>query len=98
MKDNSSYPKEYKDKLNRIIYVQENEFEKIIYTYYGNTNKIKVKYYYYRNSVFFDAFSQTGEVIFSTIGNGFSKFVDRKHDGTISFTFHPLKKKLINKL
>lgn len=98
MKDNLSYPKEYKDKLHRIIYVQQNEFEKVIYTYYGDTHNIKVKYYYYRNSVFFDAFSRTGEVIFSTVGSGFNQFVEKKYDGTIGFVIHPIKKNIINKI
>lgn len=92
-----TYPKIYKDKLNRISYVLENEFQKTIYTFYGESNKIKVKYIYFRNNVYFDAFSKTGEVIFSTLDQqSISSNVEKKYDGTISFVVHPVKRNLIN--
>jgi hypothetical protein len=93
-----TYPKIYRDKLNRINYILQNEFQKIIYTFYGETNKIKVKYVYFRKNVYFDVFSKTGEVIFSTVEDTHSATVEKKYDGTISFTIHPVKKNLINKL
>lgn len=93
------YPKEYRDKLNRINYVLNNEYQKIIYTYYGETNKIKIKYIYFRKNVYFDAFSKTGEVIFSNVTNNFLDCkVAKKFDGTIEFIIHPIKKQIINQI
>lgn len=93
-----TYPKIYRDKLNRINYIIQNEFQKTIYTFYGESNKIKVKYVYFRKNVYFDVFSKTGEVIFSTVEDNFNSTVEKKYDGTISFIIHPIKKNLINKL
>lgn len=93
-----TYPKIYRDKLNRINYIIQNEFQKTIYTFYGDSNKIKVKYVYFRKNVYFDVFSKTGEVIFSTVEDNYSSTVEKKYDGTIGFIIHPIKKNLINKL
>lgn len=94
-----NYPQVYKDKLGRVIYIIENEFQKIIYTFYGESNKIKVKYVYFRNNVYFDAFAKNGEVIFSTLEQGLiSSTLEKKHDGTFSFVIHPVKKQSINKI
>jgi hypothetical protein len=94
----TTYPKIYRDKLNRINYIIQNEFQKTIYTFYGDSNKIKVKYVYFRKNVYFDVFSKTGEVIFSTVEDNYSSTVEKKYDGTIGFIIHPIKKNLINKL
>lgn len=94
-----NYPQLFKDKLGRTIYIIENEFQKIIYTFYGESNKIKVKYVYFRNNVYFDVFSKSGEVIFSTLEQeSLRSTIEKKHDGTFSFIIHPIKKQLINKI
>lgn len=93
-----TYPKIYRDKLNRINYVIQNEFQKIIYTFYGETKNIKIKYVYFRKNVYFDAFSKSGQLIFSTFEDNYSSTVEKKYDGTISFIVHPEKIKIINQI
>lgn len=93
-----TYPKTFRDKLNRINYILENEFQKIIYTFYGDTNRIKIKYVYFRKNIYFDAFSKTGQLIFSTYEDNHKSTVEKKYDGTISFIVHPEKIKLINQI
>jgi hypothetical protein len=96
---NVNYPKEYRDNLNRVNYILHNEFEKTIYTFYGDTNKIKVKYIYYRKNIYFDVFSKSGDVIFSNVSNNFLDCkVEKKYDGTIDFIVHPVKRLLINQI
>lgn len=95
----TSYPQEYRDKLNRVVYVLLNEYEKIIYTFYGETNRIKVKYIVFKKNIYFDVFSRTGEVIFSNVTNNFFDCrIEKKYDGTIDFIVHPKKIKLINQI
>lgn len=95
----TSYPQEYRDKLNRVVYVLLNEYEKIIYTFYGETNRIKVKYIVFKKNIYFDVFSRTGEVIFSNVTNNFFDCrIEKKYDGTIDFIVHPEKIKLINQI
>ncbi len=92
-----SYPKMYHDKLNRLAYVLENEFEKTIYTFYGQSNKIKVKYKFYRQDVKFDVFTESGYLLLSNFSERDVKFKKTPY-GTIKFTIHPNKLKKINNL
>ncbi len=46
-----TYPKIYRDKLNRINYILQNEFQKIIYTFYGETKTRQSKYDYISSKV-----------------------------------------------
>lgn len=95
----SDYPKRYKDNLGRIIYALENEFERTVFMYYGNTNRIKVKYHYINKDVYIDAFSRTGEIIFSTVSRNLHEtHVERRSDGSIEFIVHPEKLRFINSL
>lgn len=93
------YPVKYKDKLGRTVYVLENEFERIVFVYYGETDKKKIKYHYINKDVYVDAFSKSGSIIFSTVSrNVHETHVEKKHDGTLDFIVNPQKLKIINDL
>lgn len=94
-----NFPKIYKDKLGRVIYVLENEFERVAFTYYGSTKKIKIKYHYMNENFYIDAFSKNGKLIFSTFSkNVYETNVEKKIDGTIDFIVSSEKLKAINLL
>lgn len=95
----SDYPKRYKDNLGRVIYALENEFERTVFMYYGDTNRIKIKYHYINKDVYIDAFSRTGAIIFSTVSKNLHEtHVERRSDGSIEFIVHPEKLRFINSL
>lgn len=97
--NDSEYPKRYKDNLGRIIYALENEFERTVFMYYKDTNRIKIKYHYINKDVYIDAFSRTGEIIFSTVSRNLHEtHVERRFDGSIEFIVHPEKLRFINSL
>lgn len=97
--NDSGYPKRYKDNLGRIIYTLENEFERTVFVYYGETSRIKVKYHYVNKDVYIDAFSRTGSIIFSTVSKNLHEtHVEKKYDGSIEFIVHPEKLRFINSL
>jgi len=93
------YPIKYKDKLGRLIYTLENEFERVVFMYYQDSDRIKVKYHYMNNDVYIDAFSKSGDLIFSTYSrNIFESKIEKKHDGTLDFIINPHKLKIINSI
>jgi hypothetical protein len=97
--EKKEYPVKYKDKLGRTVYVLENEFERIVFVYYGNTDKKKIKYHYINQDVYVDAFSRSGVIIFSTVSrNVHETHVEKKYDGTLDFIVNAEKLKLINEL
>lgn len=97
--DTKKYPMEYHDRLGRLVYCLDNEFERTVFVYYGDTGKLKVKYQYFNKDVYFDVFSKTGELVFSSISNNIHQTnIERKHDGSIDFIVNPKKLSLINGL
>lgn len=97
--EKKEYPIKYKDKLGRLIYLLENEFERVVFVYYGQTDRIKIKYHYINKDVYVDAFSRSGTIIFSTVSrNVYETHVEKKFDGTLDFIVNPEKLRLINDL
>lgn len=97
--NDEKYPKRYKDKLGRVIYVLKNEFERTIFMYYGTTNHIKIKYHYINKDVYIDTFSKKGDIIFSTISKNIHETrIEKRSDGSIEFIIHPEKLRFINSL
>lgn len=95
----SEYPKRYTDELGRLVYAVDSEFERVVLRYYGDTSRIKLKYHYINKDLYVDAFSRSGEIIFSTFSrNVHDTHVERKHDGSLDFIVHPRKLELINSL
>ena len=95
---NKKYPLEYKDKLGRVVYVLDSEFDRTIYKYWFNTNRLKIKYKYFREDVSFSAFSFAGKLILSSYKDAKSAELYFKYDGTIHFNVNPEKLKLINSI
>jgi len=92
------YPKEYKDELNRLAYVIDNEFERTVFVYYNKTNKIKIKYKYFHKDVYFDVFSRTGELIFSNLNTNMNGGRIMNDHYEMKFIIHPIKLQIINNL
>lgn len=93
------YPKRYKDKNGRIVYSQENEFERVVLIYYGDTDRIKIKYHYFHKDLYVDVFSKSGQIIFSTVSDNVNEtHVEKKPDGTLDFIISPQKLAIINSL
>lgn len=56
---------EKKDKLNRVIYRNLNDVERVIYKYYGNTNKLKVIIRLISKEQIVNIFNKKGDLIYS---------------------------------
>lgn len=56
---------EKKDKLNRVIYRNLNDVERVIYKYYGNTNKIKIAIRLISKEQIVNIFNKEGQIIYS---------------------------------
>lgn len=70
---------EKRDKLNRLVYVNFNEVERVIYKYYGNTNKIKIKIRLVSKEQIIEIYNKEGNIIYSDeASNNFIKMKNIK--------------------
>lgn len=99
MESKNKYPIEYHDKLGRVVYCLSNQFERTVFVYYEDSNRIKVKYQYFNKDVYFDVFSRSGQLIFSSISNNVHQTnIEKKHDGSLDFIVNQEKLRLFNSL
>ena len=68
---NIEYPIKKIDYLNRVIYIDYNGYERIVKTYWTNTNNIKVKYSYFGNEVLIQAFDKNAKKILTVSNLGY---------------------------
>jgi hypothetical protein len=68
---------EKRDKLNRLVYVNFNEVERVIYKYYGNTNKIKIKIRLVSKEQIIEIYNKEGRIIYSDETN--NNFIKMKN-------------------
>jgi hypothetical protein len=68
---------EKRDKLNRLVYVNFNEVERVIYKYYGNTNKIKIKIRLVSKEQIVEIYNKEGKIIYSDETN--NNFIKMKN-------------------